>query len=128
MNILFDTCTYIWFRTEPEKLSKNAVELIKNKENTFFISAVSFWEINIKVKIGKLQVRGILERLTNINGYEGSIVPLEFTIEDAQQITKIPLSHKDPFDLMLICQAITNSFVILTPDPCIKKYEIKTMW
>lgn len=128
MNILLDTCTYIWFRTEPEKLSKKAVEIITDKENTFFLSAISIWEINIKVKIGKLQIKGKLEKLTNIHGIADSIMPVGFSMEDAEQITIMSLSHKDPFDLMLICQAITNSFAILTPDPYIKKYRIKTMW
>ncbi|MGI8420523.1 MAG: type II toxin-antitoxin system VapC family toxin [Candidatus Levyibacteriota bacterium] len=128
MNILLDTCSYIWLRTEPQKLSKYAAELIKDKENNFFLSVISLWEINLKIKIGKLHLEGELESLTNSQDFEDIIKPLSFYTKDAEQVIKMKLHHKDPFDLMLISQAMTNSYTILTPDPFIRKYSIKTMW
>lgn len=128
MNILLDTCTYIWFSTEPEKLSKKAVELIGDKHNTFFLSAISLWEINVKIKIGKLHAQGQLEKLTGSQEYADIFKPIGFSVDDASQITKITLHHKDPFDLMLICQAMTHSLAILTPDPHIKRYKLETLW
>lgn len=128
MNILFDTCAYIWYLTEPEKLSKKAIELISDKNNTFFLSSVSIWEILIKIKIGKLQIKGDIDKLTDITMLGDFIKQTKFGSDDANQITKIILHHKDPFDLMLICQSISNSYTILTPDVNIKKYNIQTLW
>lgn len=128
MNILLDTCTYIWFRTNPDKLSEKAVKLINDPHCIFFLSAISLWEINMKVKIGKLKVEGDLEELTHVQNLADIIKPLAFSIEDTEHITKMNLHHRDPFDLMLVCQALTNSLTILSPDPYIKKYNIQTIW
>ena len=128
MKILLDTCSFLWLVTEPEKLSKKAITLIKSKEHTFFLSSISLWEINIKAKIGKLKIEGDLNRLTNSEFFADVFEPLDFTAQDALQITDLKLYHRDPFDLMLILQAITNDLMILTPDRHMSKYKIKTLW
>lgn len=128
MNILLDTCTYIWFRTEPEKLSKKALALLESPDHNFYVSAVSVWEILIKEKIGKLRIKGDLKKLINVSEIADVFDMLSFTAEDAQQIININLKHKDPFDLMLISQAISNDYILLTPDKHIKKYKLKTVW
>jgi PIN domain nuclease of toxin-antitoxin system len=128
MNILLDTCSYIWFITDPGRLSKKAVTLIHDKESVIYLSAISLWEINLKVKIKKLQIKGELGKLIRVEEFEAIIKPLGFLANDSEYISKITLHHKDPFDLMLICQALSNDFTILTPDPHIRKYPIKTIW
>ncbi len=124
--MLLDTSILIY--TDSGKLPLKIQTLLSDTSSRKFISSISIWEILQKARINKLPVhftkpefiKGIIEDL--------DATLLEFTGEDAFTITKLPPIHKDPFDRMLICQAINNGLAIVTDDMEIHKYSIKTIW
>ncbi len=128
MRILLDTHTFLWFAVQPDLLSKTARTILKDSENDFFLSSISAWEIEQKCQIGKLPLpqapAAIIEEFRNIYDF----LPLAFDETAAFQLHKLPNIHNDPFDRMLICQAIQHSLGILTNDRFITQYPVKTLW
>ena len=132
MNYLLDTHTLIWALTENKKLSKTVKAVLENTENEVYVSAVSFWEISLKYALGKLSLEGMkpeeLLELTIQTGFKLiSISPNECT--GFYHLNN--LIHKDPFDRMLIWQALQNKYILITKDSNIKQYEsigLKTFW
>lgn len=120
MKLLLDTHVFIWWLDAPEKLNIEELEFIKNTDNTIFISAASIWEISIKKSIGKLIFSNNFDILNCIT--ENYFLPLPINIKHAQFIETLPQHHDDPFDRMLISQAIIDDLVLITRDTRIKKY------
>ncbi len=133
MNCLIDTHVFIWFIMEPEKMSKKALDIIEDGENNIYISPISFWEIAIKNQSKKLDLGRIhVLHLPNIaEQYDFSI--LTPTPYDYVSISQIPMkeNHHDPFDRMLIQQAIRNDLVLISKDEKFRQYEengLQLMW
>ena len=127
MKYLLDTHAFLWFIDGSSELSPNAKEIILNPENLKFVSIVSFWEIAIKLKIEKIIIEMPFSDLKNqaqINGFQ--ILPLVF--EDTQRLTTLQLHHRDPFDRMLISQALQNRLFIISKDSEFQKYTNKVIW
>ncbi|NOT55975.1 MAG: type II toxin-antitoxin system VapC family toxin [Deltaproteobacteria bacterium] len=128
MRILLDTCTFLWLVTDAPELSDSVRKIFAEIENEVYLSAVSTWEIALQYSLGRLQLpmppeQYIPEQRTR---HEISFLPLH---EDATLFLKrVPRMHKDPFDRMLICQALVHDLIILTPDPLISQYAVGTMW
>jgi PIN domain nuclease of toxin-antitoxin system len=132
MNYLLDTHVVIWSVLDRSKLSQQVITELENSENRVFVSSLSFWEIALKFSSGKLRLNGVLpeklpELLTEI-GFE--FISLSPT--DASSYNKLTVSyHKDPFDKMLIWQAIQQNLILVTKDDRIKQYSsagLKTIW
>lgn len=120
MKLLLDTHIFIWWLDAPEKLNIEELEFIKNTENTVFVSAASIWEISIKKSIGKLIFSNngnILDAIT-----ENYFLTLPINAKHAQFIETLPQYHDDPFDRMLISQAIVDDLVLITRDARIRQY------
>ena len=133
MNCLIDTHVFIWFIMEPEKMSKKALDIIEDGENSIYISSISFWEIAIKNQSKKLDLGKIhVLHLPNIaEQYDFSI--LTPTPYDYVSISQIPMKENlhDPFDRMLIQQAIRNDLVLISKDEKFRQYEengLQLMW
>lgn len=127
MNYLLDTHAFLWL-IWGKNVSRNVEQTFLNANNRFHLSAVSYWEICIKVSIGKLSLADdwaeqFDEELT-VNGIRW--LPLEKT--HCRRISTLPMFHRDPFDRMLIAQAIVENFTLVTSDENIKKYPITTLW
>jgi PIN domain nuclease of toxin-antitoxin system len=128
VRILLDTCTFLWLVTDAPELSDSVRKIFADIENEVYLSAVSTWEIALQYSLGRLQLpmppeQYIPEQRTR---HEISFLPLH---EDATLFLKrVPRMHKDPFDRMLICQALVHDLIILTPDPLISQYAVGTMW
>jgi PIN domain nuclease of toxin-antitoxin system len=119
MHILLDTHIYLWHVSDDELLSKEAKSLILAAES-IHISAASLWEIAIKVKLGKLNAD--LERL--IAEMESSgFVELPVTSRHAAQVAKLPLLHGDPFDRLLVAQAMSEPLYLVTTDSQLPQYS-----
>lgn len=128
MKCLLDTCTFLWLNLAPARLSARAREICGNDNYTLLLSAASAWEITAKHRTGKLLLPvDPLEYIPSRRAANG-IASLRFRENDALQLTKLPELHKDPFDRMLICQAIARGLTILTPDPQIRQYPVRTIW
>lgn len=132
MNYLVDTHTLIWAISEKKKLSSRVGQTLSNANNAFFVSAISFWEISLKFSTGKLAIQGILPEempgLSVISGFQ--LIPLS-PDESASYRKLILTTHKDPFDRMLIWQAIQRNLTFITKDNNLDQYKIaglKTLW
>ncbi len=132
MNYLLDTHTLIWALTENKKLSKTVKAVLENTENEIYVSAVSFWEISLKYALRKLSLEGMkpekLLELTIQTGFK----PFSISPEECTGFYQLnTLIHKDPFDRMLIWQALRHKYVLITKDNNITLYEsigLKTFW
>ncbi len=127
MKYLLDTHAFLWMISAPERLSGKVRSIIEDANNDLFLSAVSGWEIAIKARLGKLgmtaSVNIILEQMIKNN-----ISDLPIDMSHSMKLFDIPEIHKDPFDRMLIAQAIVESFPIITHDSKISQYDIETVW
>jgi PIN domain nuclease of toxin-antitoxin system len=128
MKLLLDTHTFIWWQSQSSKLSPNVFRLIENRNNTVFISLATIWEIQIKVQLGKLQLNiplaEIVENQQNIN----NIQVLPITVNHIFALDNLPFYHKDPFDRILIAQAIAEDAILLTRDAIFAQYPVNISW
>ena len=128
MRVLLDTHTFLWWITDDSRLSKKAREIINDGHNELYLSAASGWELAIKARLGRLRLpddleRFVLEQLT-LNGIESLPVQMGHTLH----VRVLPDHHRDPFDRLLVAQAHLESLPILTRDPYIARYQVKTVW
>ncbi|HEX9803781.1 MAG TPA: type II toxin-antitoxin system VapC family toxin [Gammaproteobacteria bacterium] len=121
MNLLLDTHLLLWAAATPDRLSREATELILDKENRLFFSAASMWEITIKRGLGRADFRvdpALLRRGLVENGYD----ELPVTSTHAMAVGHLPPIHKDPFDRMLVAQAESEGLLLLTNDNLVAGY------
>ena len=117
--ILFDTHYLIWAMTEPEKLSSKARIVMQDSEELLFFSAASIWEIELKKQIGKIRLSDSFLECLNESGFmELPIHSIHTTI-----IKTLPDLHKDPFDRLLLAQAIHEKWTLVTADAALLKYQ-----
>lgn len=128
MNILLDTCTFLWAIADDNALSLVAREVFSASENELFLSAVSAWEITVKNSLGKLPLPQAAADFISHYRQAYHISELPLYEEAVAQLSKLPTHHRDPFDRMLVCQSVAHGLVVLTPDPLIKAYPIRTLW
>jgi PIN domain nuclease of toxin-antitoxin system len=121
MNLLLDTHTLIWALENNPTLSKNARCAITNGENLVFISAASLWEISIKKAMGKLKTPDNLQEEIELHRFS----QLNINFDHAQLAGELPNIHKDPFDRMLIAQAMIEKLTLVTRDEVIPQYSVK---
>ena len=128
MNLLLDSHTFKWWRDEPNKLSPTAFAEISNSNNDVFISVVTVWELQIKIALNKFTVNGGLETAIKDeqqnNGFQ--ILPVELL--HALYLENLPLHHKDPFDRLLISQAVVENMTLVSADPEFAKYQVNLLW
>lgn len=123
MNVLLDTHVLIWALENNPTLTESAVNSIVDGNNMVFVSSASVWEISIKQKLGKLQAPDNLLEEIRLHRF----TPLHINLDHAQLAGKLPFIHKDPFDRMLIGQAIIEKLVLLTRDESIAKYNVNIL-
>lgn len=128
MNLLLDTHVFIWLSLTPERLSQRVTDLLMDETNLWFLSLASVWEIQIKRQLGKLSLNLPLPELIasqqQTNGLQ--LLPIElnhiFTLEN------LPQFHRDPFDRLLIAQAITEQIPLLSIDTVFDHYPVQRLW
>jgi PIN domain nuclease of toxin-antitoxin system len=127
MNLLLDTHTLLWFLEGNSQLSTNAINLIKDTENKRYISIASLWEASIKININKLSLK-ILPSLLEEYLTENDINILPISLNHLGVLETLPLHHRDPFDRLIISQAIANGLTVITKDDSFKQYGINIIW
>ena len=127
MNYLLDTHTLIWFLNGYQNLSKVAENIIENKETSLFASIVSLWKISIKISLNKLTLHTSFDKFKAAIELN-NIKILEITFEDTLIVSNLPFFHKDPFDRLIISQAINNDFTLISRDEYFKDYDVKLLW
>ncbi len=128
MKILLDTCTFLWVITNAPQLSNPARELFADPANKVYLSAVSTWEIAIKHALGRLPLPEPPGRFIPEQRQQHGVEALPLEEEATLYLGRLPNHHNDPFDRMLICQAIMHGLVILTPDELVTQYPVRTTW
>jgi len=125
MTYLIDTHTFIWAISDINKLSDNAIQIIKDKDNDVFVSVISFWEIALKTSIKKFSFKGVV--ISDLPKYAEN---MDFRIFDVRAFeactfANLPLkdNHKDPFDRMIIWQAITKNMALISKDKMFVQYQ-----
>jgi PIN domain nuclease of toxin-antitoxin system len=124
MEILLDTHALIWFINGDNQLSENAKKLIKTTQNKCFISIASIWEIAIKMSIGKLEISNGFDDLSKIL-IQNDIEILPISVSHIQQLLSLEYEHRDPFDRMIIAQAIAEKIPVITKDENFLKYDVE---
>ncbi|MCK6559665.1 type II toxin-antitoxin system VapC family toxin [candidate division KSB1 bacterium] len=128
MNLLLDSHAFIWWSSEPEKLSPSARAYCEDGNNMLLLSVASVWEMQIKLQLGKLKLFAPLRTLIENQQRNNALQILRIDIEHAFALEALPLHHKDPFDRMLIAQANTEELFLLSKDEIFKAYPVKLLW
>lgn len=121
MNLLLDTHALLWW-VGGEALSPEAATAIGDPENLVCVSAASVWEIGIKQALGKLTVAGDLDTIL-AEDFE----PVPITFDDARRAAELPPHHRDPFDRMLVAQALARELTLVSRDPRMDPYEVSIL-
>ncbi|MGA9041992.1 MAG: type II toxin-antitoxin system VapC family toxin [Terriglobales bacterium] len=128
MKYLLDTVAWMWSVGPTEKLGKAALEIFSDGEEEIYLSAASSWEVVIKTQLGKLELPEppnsyIPKRLT-----AQGIRSLTITQSHTLKVYELPRHHADPFDRLIIAQAIAEGMTILTADRIFEKYPVEVLW
>lgn len=127
MTLLLDTCTFLWL-AGGASVSAAAAAAVRDPGNDVLLSAVSVWEIASKYRTGRLPLPEPPERMIPTERRLRGVGALAFDEESALQVLRLPALHRDPFDRMLISQAIAHGLAIVTPDPAITQYPVRVIW
>ena len=127
MNLLLDTHTFLWFVTGDKRLSARARRAMEGEDAELFLSAASIWEMAIKSSLGRLTLpmplnEYIAEKLEH--GFR--ILPVDWT--QAAAVEKMPFHHRDPFDRLLVAQAVAEGMPLVSADPEFRAYKVKVIW
>lgn len=128
MRYLLDTHTLLWFIADDSRLSSNARRLIEDASIEIFLSVASLWEIAIKVNIGKLTLDKPFNQLFPDELDFHRIEMLDITVESLVQLTALPHHHRDPFDRLIIAQALVENLPIIGVDEIFDAYSISREW
>jgi len=120
MKLLIDTHVLLWWLDDPALLSKDARSAIQNGRNTIYVSAAVTWEIMIKQSLGKLKMPDTLDQVLKVNRFS----ELSITVPHTLTLQTLPVHHRDPFDRILVAQALCEELTIISRDANIQKYSV----
>ncbi len=128
MDYLLDTHVILWIALNDNKLSKKARNIFLNQDNRIYLSLISIWEIAIKCSIGKLELGESVKSFVKKYVEENDIEILRPQLADVVRIEKLPFFHRDPFDRLIITQALENNCNIISRDKTFDQYPVKRIW
>jgi PIN domain nuclease of toxin-antitoxin system len=128
MKLLLDTHAFIWWDSEPDKLSPLALAACQDRANTLLLSVASVWEMQIKIQLGKLKLNLPLAEVIDDQRKANNIEILPVLLAHVFALQNLPTHHKDPFDRMLIAQANVENAALVSNDPLFAQYLIKLLW
>ena len=123
MKLLLDTHTFLWALSEPNRLSKKQIAAMEDPTHKVYVSSISITEITIKASLGKLELSFDPIDAAERSGFE----MLDFSAKDALLLKDLPFHHRDPFDRMLITQAISRKLIFVTQDSLMDPYVCRTL-
>ena len=127
MKLLLDTHTFLWFLDDSPQLSQKGKALLE-ADNEVLLSIASLWEIAIKLRLGKLTVAVPIEVLMTQQLIQNDIELLPITVAPLIVVSTLPLHHRDPFDRLLIAQAMVQQMPIVSADPAFDAYPVQRLW
>lgn len=128
MNLLLDTHTFIWWDSEPAKLSDRVLSLCGDSSNIRILSIASIWEMQIKLQLGKLKFNKPLAEIISSQQQRNSLQILPITLNHVLTLESLPYHHKDPCDRLLVAQAIVEGAVLLSRDSIFSQYPVPLDW
>lgn len=126
MNLLLDTQVFLWLQTEPERLGEH-LHLVEDRRNDLLVSAASSWEIAIKYQLGRLPLPEVPERYVprRVRAIGAHAIAVEHS--HALAVANLPALHRDPFDRLLVAQAVLLELTLVTADPIVAEYPAPTV-
>ncbi len=128
MKLLLDTCTFLWWTEDSPRLSQAVRSAVSDPAHEVYVSTASIWEISVKHQVGRLTLPQPPERFLPEQRKRHGFLSLPVDEASVLQLPRLPPLHKDPFDRMLVCQAIEHGMTLLTPDPLIAQYPVRISW
>lgn len=128
MNLLLDTHTFLWLADAPRHLSEPATRTIGDPANVLWLSVASIWEIQIKARTGKLELGSSLSKAIVKQRRRNGVKILPIRLRHVLALDRLPDHHRDPFDRILIAQAVCDRMTLVTCDPQIGRYGVPTLW
>ena len=128
MRLILDTHAFLWFVLNDSRLSAVARDLMVTIDNELLISPASYWEIAIKVSIGKYQVPGLFQEWMDRQLLTNDFRVLPIHTSHAAKVATLPFHHRDPFDRLLIAQSLTENIPIISVDKKFDQYSIQRKW
>jgi PIN domain nuclease of toxin-antitoxin system len=128
VKVLLDTQCWLWWFSQPERLSEEAINQIADETNQVWFSVASVWEIGIKVSIGKLPLPEKIDDYISTRMIQLGARSLEITASHALQASALPLFHRDPFDRMLIAQSQIEGMTLVSADSMFDRYDVSVIW
>ena len=127
MKLLLDTHTLYWWNSDPDQLSAAATNALQDAANEVWFSVVNIWEIAIKAQLQKFKLNMPLTQIVQVQ-LNNNLQILNIELDHVLGLQQLPIHHRDPFDRLLIAQAIHHQATLVTVDPLMKLYEIPTLW
>jgi PIN domain nuclease of toxin-antitoxin system len=127
MKLLLDTHAFIWWDSDPSRLSTMARDALCDPANTILLSVTSVWEMVIKAQLSKLSLRLPLSDIIAQQQTNG-LKLLNITVEHVLAVESLPATHKDPFDRLLVAQANTEGASLVTADRIFVQYSVPILW
>jgi PIN domain nuclease of toxin-antitoxin system len=128
VRLLLDTHAFLWFVTNDSNLSEAALEFVAEPTNEVLVSPASCWEIAIKVSLGKYLLTAPFEEFFREGIEENDMAVLPIDIRHAAVLSSLPMHHKDPFDRMMVSQAIAEQIPIVSRDASLDAYGVRRLW
>ena len=124
MKLLIDTHAFLWYITNDPRLGRHAYDTIRDKSNQVYLSVVSVWEALVKHQIGKLPLPLPADQYIADRQAAHRIASLELDVPSVSRLLALPVHHHDPFDRMLMCQALQHELIIVTNDEQFRRYPV----
>jgi len=124
---LLDTQVFLWLDSDPIRLSPKITEIFHDTDNVLALSIVSIWEMQIKIQLGKLSLPAPLKKIVREQVAVNQLHLLNIRRKHIYKLDTLPTVHRDPFDRLLISQAITDEYTILTADKTFSLYPVKVI-
>jgi PIN domain nuclease of toxin-antitoxin system len=128
MRLLLDTHAFLWWVAGSRDLARKARSAVGSGRNECFVSIASGWEIAIKVSLGTLKIDGALDRFLPEQLAANSFQPLPIELKHCARVAALPFHHRDPFDRLLVAQALEDGLAIVTADSVFTKYGVERVW
>ena len=128
MKLLLDTHAFLWWVGASRALSRKARSAIGSGRNECLVSIATAWEMAIKVSLGSLRIDGALDRFLPEQIAANGFLPLPIDLKHAARVATLPFHHRDPFDRLLVAQALEEELAVVTADPVFAKYGVKQVW
>jgi PIN domain nuclease of toxin-antitoxin system len=128
VRLLLDTHAFLWLQTGDARFSRKARRRVEDRRNDRYLSIASVWEMAIKIGLGKLRLGSSLEDLVERGALENGIALLPIAREHALGVTHLPRHHGDPFDRLLVAQAVREEMAIVAADPAFDAYPVRRVW